>query len=385
MSAAQRDYYEVLGVSRDADAKAIKDAFRKLALRYHPDRSKEPGAEEKFKEIAEAYAVLSDPKKRANYDARGFAGVAGFSPEDLFGGIDFRDIFGGLGFDVDEGRKGFGESLFDRFFGRRHRAARPRHGENLEVELAIPLERVATGGPETLHLARPQACASCKGSGARPGTTPKRCENCGGTGQHVERESKENVLLRRITTCRKCGGRGSIIEQVCPECHGSGETTQEETLTVQIPVGVEEGMALRIPGHGLPGRIAGEAAGDLFVIIRTRPDVRFHRRGADLWHGETIEVADAVLGTKLEIPTLLDGSVSVTVPPGTQPDTVLRLHGRGLPEFGGAARGDFYVQLHMHVPEKLSAEERKIYEQLRAVKATYGASRFKKSKDRNAA
>jgi molecular chaperone DnaJ len=385
MSAAQRDYYEVLGVSRDADAKAIKDAFRQLALRYHPDRSKEPSAEEKFKEIAEAYAVLSDPKKRANYDARGFASVAGFSPEDLFRGIDFGDIFGGLGFDFDLGRGGFGEGLFDRFFGRRRQAAGPRRGENLEVELEIPLERVLTGGPETLHLARPQTCASCKGSGAKPGTAPKRCENCKGTGQHVERESKDSVLLQRITTCTECGGRGSIIEQLCPECHGTGETAEDETLTVQIPVGVEEGMALRIPGHGLPSGIAGEAAGDLFVIIRTRPDARFHRRGADLWHGETIEVTDAVLGAKLDVLTL-DGSVSVTIPPGTQPDTVLRLHNRGLPEFGGAARGDLYVQLQVHVPEKLSAEERKIYEHLRAVKPpTRGTSRFKKPKDRNAA
>jgi molecular chaperone DnaJ len=234
-----------------------------------------------------------------------------------------------------------------------------------------------TGGPEALHLARPQICASCKGSGAKPGTTPKRCENCKGTGQHVNRESKENVLLQRITTCRECGGRGSIIEELCPECHGTGETAQDETLTVQIPLGVEEGMALRIPGHGLPGRIAGEAAGDLFVIIRTRPDARFHRTGTDLWHGETIEVADAVLGAKLDVPTL-DGAVSVTVPPGAQPDTVLRLPNRGLPEFGGGARGDLYIQLQVHVPEKLSGEERKIYEQLRAVKqTTHSGSRFK--------
>ena len=151
MSATQRDYYEVLGVSRDADTKTIKDAFRKLALRYHPDRSKEPGAEEKFKEIAEAYAVLSDPKKRTEYDARGFAGIAGFSREDLFGGIDFRDMFGGLGFDFDEGRGGFGEGLFDRFFGRHRRTAGPASGENLEVELEVPLERVVTGGAETDH------------------------------------------------------------------------------------------------------------------------------------------------------------------------------------------------------------------------------------------
>jgi molecular chaperone DnaJ len=201
----------------------------------------------------------------------------------------------------------------------------------------------------------------------------------------VERESKENVVLQRITMCADCGGRGSIIEQTCPECRGTGETTEDETLTVQIPVGVEEGMTLRIPGHGLPSRTAGEAAGDLFVIIRTRPEARFHRRGADLWRGETIEISDAVLGTKLDVPAL-DGSVSVTVPAGTQPDTVLRLHNRGLPQFGGETRGDLYVQLQVHVPEKLSAEERKLYEQLRAVKlAARGASRLKKPKNRSAA
>jgi molecular chaperone DnaJ len=385
MSAVQRDYYEVLGVPRDADAKAIKDAFRKLALRYHPDRSREPGGEDKFKEIAEAYAVLSDPKKRARYDSRGFAGVAGFSPEDLFRGIDFGDVFRGLGFDFDPGRGGFGEGLFDRFFGRHRRAAGPRRGENLEVELEIPLERVIKGGPETLHLARPQVCASCKGSKAKPGTTPRRCENCKGTGQHVQRESKDNVLLQRITTCSDCSGRGSVIEELCPGCHGTGETAQDETLTVQIPVGVEEGMALRIPGYGLPGRAAGEAPGDLFVIIRTRPDARFRRRGADLWHGEAIEVADAVLGAKVDVPTL-DGSVSVTVPPGTQPDTVLRLHDRGLPEFGGSARGDLYVQLQLRVPGQLSAEERKLYEQLRTLKqAPRGRSGSNKVKDRTVA
>jgi molecular chaperone DnaJ len=385
MSRTQRDYYEVLGVSRDADAKTIKDAFRKLALLYHPDRSKEPSAEEKFKEIAEAYAVLSDPKKRADYDTRGFAGVAGFSPEDLFGGIDFGDIFGGLGFDFDLGRSGSRENVFDRFFGRHRRAAAPRRGENLEVELEIPLQRVVSGGPETLQVARPQVCPSCKGSGAKPGTAPKRCEKCKGTGQHVERAPRKDILVQRITPCRDCGGRGSVIEQVCPECQGTGETTQEETLTVQVPVGVEEGMALRIPNHGLPSRIAGEAPGDLFVIIRTRPDAHFQRRGADLWYGESIDVTDAVLGAKLDVPTV-DGALSVTVPPGTQPDTVLRLRNRGLPEFGGAARGDLYVQLQVRVPEKLSAEERKIYERLRALKeAPRSGSRFKKSRDWSAA
>jgi len=181
MPSAQCDYYEVLGVPRDADLKTIKKAFRELALRYHPDRNKEPGAEDRFKEIAEAYAVLSDPKKRAQYDARGFAGVSGFSPEDLFSGIDFGDVFGGPGFGLGFD---FGEGLFERFFGR-HRPGTPR-GENIEIELAVPLERVLTGGEETIRFTRPETCPSCHGSGAKPGTMPQSCKTCGGTGKHIE-------------------------------------------------------------------------------------------------------------------------------------------------------------------------------------------------------
>jgi molecular chaperone DnaJ len=192
MTTAQRDYYEVLGVPRDADQQAIKDAFRQLALRYHPDRNKEPGAEERFKEIAEAYAVLSDPKKRSEYDARGFAGVAGFSPEDLFGGIDFGDLFRGLGFDVDVGAGG----LFDRLF--RRRRAGPARGRDVELVLEVPLERVANGGEEVIRFTRPDRCQSCQGTGAKAGTTPRRCETCGGTGQHVMSERRAGISFQPI-------------------------------------------------------------------------------------------------------------------------------------------------------------------------------------------
>jgi molecular chaperone DnaJ len=253
MPTTQRDYYDVLGVPRDADAKTIKDAFRKLALQYHPDRSKEPGAEEKFKEIAEAYAVLSDPKKRAEYDSRGFAGIAGFSREDLFGGIDFGDIFGGLG--VGFGREGFGEGIFERFWGPR-RPRGPIPGENLEVDLEIPLKRVLTGGPETVTINRPQTCRSCQGSGAKPGTSPKTCETCRGTGRQVRGETRGTVMVRQVTTCRSCGGRGSIIEEKCPDCQGAGEIQRDESITVQVPPGAEEGMALRVAGKGLPSSLS---------------------------------------------------------------------------------------------------------------------------------
>lgn len=334
MATAQRDYYEVLGVSKEADEKAIKDAFRKLALEFHPDRNKAPGAEERFKEIAEAYAVLSDPKKRAEYDSRGFAGVAGFSSEDLFGGIDFGDIFGGLGFDFGGG------GVFNRFFGRHRRRGSSRQGANVEVALEVPLSRVLSGGEETVRLARPQPCAACHGTGAEHGAAPRTCAECNGKGQRVVSRREGNVSVQQITTCQVCRGKGAIIEKPCKDCNGRGEVEREETLTVKIPVGVEEEVALRIPGHGLPSREAGGVPGDLYVVVHSAPDCRFERRGANLWLAETISIPDAVLGTRMEIPTL-DGTAAVAVAAGTQPNAVLRLRGKGLPEFGGNKRGEY--------------------------------------------
>jgi molecular chaperone DnaJ len=370
MASPQRDYYDVLGVPREADAKAIKDAFRKLALRYHPDRNKEPGAEEKFKEIAAAYAVLSDPAKRAQYDARGFAGVAGFSPEDLFGGIDFEDLFGGLGFEF--GGIG-GGGLFDRLFRGRRRRGRA-HGENLEVGLKVSLERVLRGGEERLSVRRRVACAPCQGSGAKAGTSPEACKACGGTGRHMTERKEGAVSVRQITVCSACLGRGTIIREVCPTCGGGGSVEREETLSLSIPVGVEDGMMLRVAGRGEPSRERGGAPGDLFVIVRTEEDPRFERVDGDLWRSETIAVADAVLGTTLEVPTL-EGSVMVKVPPGTAADAVLRLRGKGLPAFGGGHRGDLNLRLRLHVPERISAEERKLWEELRDLARREGGRR----------
>lgn len=340
--------------------KTIKDAFRTLAMKYHPDRNKDPGAEERFKEIAEAYAVLSDPKKRAEYDARGFSAVEGFSQEDLFGGINFDDIFGGLNFDFGGG------SPFESFFHRRRTG--PVQGANIETELYIPLQRVASGGEEVLRLRRPGICASCHGTGAQGGARPETCEVCKGTGRLTKsrHQDERHILIQQISTCPACHGRGSIIRNPCAECHGSGETDREETLTVSIPQGVEEGMALRIPGKGMSSPDAGGVAGDLYVLVRSKPDPRFERAGADLLRQETIAVTDAVLGTTLQVPTL-SGSISVTVPAGTQPDTVLRLKGKGLPEFGNGQYGDLYVRIGVHVPDRLVSEERALYERLRAL------------------
>lgn len=350
-----------MGVAKNAGQKEIKDAFRNLALKYHPDRNKEAGAEERFKEIAEAYAILSNPKKRAEYDARGFAGVAGTSREDLFNSINFEDIFGGLNFDFGP------DSLLGGFFRHHHKG--PSRGANIEVDLYVTLDRIVQGGDEIVHFNRPVTCHACHGTGGEGGVAPRQCEACGGTGRitHSQRKEEEHVLIQHIVSCSICGGRGSINEHPCPECHGSGELEQNEKLTVKIPVGAEEGMALRIPDKGMPSSAADGVNGDLLVLVRSHPDPRFERVGADLLRSETLSLPDAVLGTTLEVPTLLDGSINVTVPSGTQPDTVLHLKGKGLPEFGSNRLGDLYLRIGLMVPQHLSKEERELYERLRAI------------------
>lgn len=370
-NAGQRDYYDVLGVARDADAKRIKDAFRELALKYHPDRNKSPDAETRFKEIAEAYAVLSDPAKRAEYDARGFAGVAGFTPEDLFGGIDFDDIFrdvaGDLGFGFGLGGPG---SVFDRLF--RHRRAGPVRGADVEVELVVPLERIASGGEETLRYARTVGCPACHGTGAKGGAAPRPCPACGGSGQKVvtrdERKAEGAVRIQQISTCPVCHGKGARIETPCPGCQGAGQVGRDERLTVTVPRGAEEGLALRVPRHGAPSGEAGGSPGDLYVVVRSQTDPRFERVGADLWRVETIGVAEAALGTKRKVATL-DGAIEATIPPGTQPEEVLRVRGKGLPRFGSPGRGDLNLRVRVQVPERLSRRERALYQELQALQA----------------
>jgi molecular chaperone DnaJ len=357
--ADKRDYYEVLGVARDANQKAIKDAFRQLALKYHPDRNKEPGAEERFKEIAEAYAVLNDPQKRAAYDAGGHAGVAGYSPEDLFGHINLQDIFGADLFG-DYGF-GLGGSLFDRMFGRR---AGPPRGADLEMVVEVPLERVLQGGSEAIRLARLAQCASCKGTGAKAGTQPRSCDKCKGSGKEVRRQGRGGVVVQQISACPACLGRGVVVDSPCPDCAGRGRAERTEALTVTIPAGIEDGTALRVVGHGQPSDDPAGQPGDLFVIVQTARDRRFARSGADLWREETVSVADAALGATLTVPTL-EGKAAVKLPPGTQPDATLRLRGKGLPRFQGRGRGDLFIRIRVQVPEKLSREERELYERLR--------------------
>ncbi|HSG30388.1 MAG TPA: molecular chaperone DnaJ [Thermodesulfobacteriota bacterium] len=362
MASAKRDYYEVLGIKNDADQKTIKDSFRKLALKYHPDRNKAPDAEERFKEIAEAYAVLSDPKKRTRYDSGGFEGVSGFSHEDLFGGINFEDIFGSTGFDFDFGLGRGG--IFDGLFGKRRTG--PPKGQNIELNIELPLEQIEKGGEEQIRYNRPQQCSKCKGTGAKPGTEPTKCSDCNGTGRHMQSRQEKGVTMQQITTCTTCMGKGAFIKEYCPKCQGKGLEDKTEIISVKIPPGAEEGMALRIAGHGYPSSVNGGLAGDLYVVVHSSLDPRFQRRGPHLWRTETISVADAALGTKLDVPTLKD-KVKVTVPPGTQPGSILRLHDKGLPEFSGDGRGDMFLNIEVHIPEKLNREERKLFERLKEI------------------
>jgi molecular chaperone DnaJ len=352
----EKDYYRVLGVPRNADARAIKDAFRDLALKFHPDRNREAGAEDRFKEIAEAYAVLSDPEKRRQYDLRGFPGVAGFSPEDLFAGIDLEDVFGGFARDF-----GFGESIFDRFF----HTARPRRGRDVEIVAEVPLELIATGGMQRIQVPHEVTCPRCQGSGAEPPVQPRQCNVCGGSGSLVSERVEGKVKMQQITICTACRGSGKLIDSPCQTCDGAGKIEEREEIAIQIPIGVEEGTALRLRGKGMPGP-SDTPPGDLLVVIRSAADPRFRRRGMDLWHSEVIPIEDAVLGSSIEVPTL-EEPVLVTIPPGMQPGGILRLAGKGLPSCGEARRGDLMLVIEVAVPTEVDDEERRLFERLRSL------------------
>ena len=349
------DYYKVLGVPRDADTKTIKNAFRQLARRYHPDTSTEPDAEQRFKEIAEAYGALSDPAKRASYDAQGSAGLAGATAEDLWGGIDFTDIFG-------SGAAAFG-SLFERLFGAP--AAAPPRGQDVHLDLVISLEEVLTGGTQEVTIRRPGPCPQCAGSGSRPGTTPRRCPGCSGTGQRAVASRHGPLMVRQVITCPQCAGRGRVIDHPCPACAASGWALREENVTIGIPPGIPEGATLRLAGRGMPNPVPGGPPGDAYASIRTRPDPRFTRAGADLRHDLHIQAPDAALGVTATVP-VPEGQARVRVPPGTQPGSVLRVEGKGLPRYGGHGRGSLNLTVILDIPRQLSERQRQLYEQLRA-------------------
>jgi len=330
---AGKDYYEVLGVPRNAAKDQIKDAYRNLALQFHPDRNKSPDAEARFKEISEAYAVLSDDDKRKEYDAGGREGVyQKYSQEDLFRGTDFGDIFRGMG--------GFGfDDIFSQFFGGGGR--QPTRGEDLTFHLRVNLEDLVEDTNKEIEIPRSEVCSTCNGSGAKPGTAPHRCDTCGGTGQVQKVQSAGFARLVRITTCSRCHGRGYLIDTPCKECRGRGTVEKTRRIRIMIPAGAEDGQTLRLRGEGNAGE-AGVPPGDLYVVVNVAPHRLFARRDSDIYLETRIGAIQAMLGTELTVPTLY-GNVKLEIPHGTQPGHVFPIKGKGLPKYGGWGKGDQYV------------------------------------------
>jgi molecular chaperone DnaJ len=345
----KRDYYEVLGIVRSATVDDIKKAYRRLAIKYHPDKN--PGdadAEEKFKEAAEAYGVLSDDEKRSRYDRYGHQGVGatgGFDPNQF---ADFGDILGDL--------FGFGD-----FFGTsRRRTTRPARGNDLRYDLTLAFEEAVFGKDVMLQVPRTITCTTCNGSGAKPGTQPVTCSGCGGRGQI--RYSQGFFAVAR--TCPQCGGAGKVIKDACPTCTGAGRLREERSISVKIPPGVDDGSRLRVAGEGEAG-FNGGPSGDLYVFISVREHSKFSRRDYDIHSEEFVSVTRATLGGDVMVDTL-DGKETLRIPSGTQPSQVFRLRGKGVQFLDGNGRGDHYVHVNVRIPSALNDEQRTLYEQLAA-------------------
>ncbi len=348
---AAKDYYEVLGVSKGATKENIKNAYRKLAMQFHPDRNKSAEAEGRFKEVSEAYAVLSDDEKRRQYDAFGREGVyQRYSQEDIFRGVDFGEFFRGMGFG------GF-DDVFAQFFGGGS-GQRVSRGEDLTYHLQINLEDIVEESNREIDVPRNEVCGTCNGSGARPGTAPHTCTTCGGTGQVQKVQSSGFARLVRITACAECGGRGYVVETPCKECRGKGTVERTQRIRVMIPAGVEDGHTLRLRGEGNAGE-NGIPPGDLYVVLNVAPHRLFARRDGDVYMETKVGVVEAMLGTELRVPTLY-GDVQLSVPHGTQPSTVFKVKGKGLPRYGGWGKGDQYVKVDVDVPRNLSGVQREL-------------------------
>ncbi len=358
----KKDYYEVLGVPKDSSEKDIKGAYRKLAMKYHPDRSEEPDAEEKFKELSEAYAVLSDPEKRQKYDQFGHAGInSQYSQEDLFRGVNFEDLLRGFGFGGG-GARGGGESIFDMFFGGGGRGRGPARGRDLRYDVSLTLEQAATGLESTIDVPRTENCSTCRGSGAKPGTAPSVCGNCHGSGQITRAQNTPFGQMVTSSACPKCGGRGQIIVNPCGDCGGTGRTRRTRKINIKIPAGVEDGQHLKLRGQGDAGD-QGTENGDLYVVINVMPHPKFQRVDSDLLLETYISFTQAALGAEVEVSTLT-GRAKMKVPAGTQTGTIFRLRGKGMPRLQGMGSGDLHVKVNIKTPSALTERQRELLEAL---------------------
>ncbi len=349
----KRDYYEILGVPKNATAEDLKSAFRKLARQYHPDINKEADAEEKFKELNEAYAVLSDEQKRAAYDRYGHAGVQGpnGSPDFTVDFSDFADIFGDL-----FGFGGFGRS------STRSRNA-PRRGADLQYHLDLTFEEAVFGVEKEISITRDEVCSTCSGSGAEPGTSATRCTTCNGTGE--VRQVRQTILgsMVQVATCPTCKGQGETISTPCRTCQGRGVERQTRQKVVSIPAGVDTGIQIRLAGEGQPGTNGGPN-GNLYITIQVKPHKYFRRQENDILLNLNINIAQATLGADVEIPTVDGKNETLHIPSGTQPGKVLHLKGKGVPRLRSNGRGDQLVLINVEVPTRLNSEQKELFEKL---------------------
>jgi molecular chaperone DnaJ len=353
------DYYEILGVSRDATKEDVKRAYRRLARKYHPDVNKEPGAEERFKEINRAYEVLSEPETRARYDRFGEAGVsagagAGFEYGDMGGFADiFETIFSGFG--------GMGAGASAR------RRSGPVRGDDLRLDLKLDFREAIFGGEKEIRIPHLESCQICNGTGAKPGTGTRSCGTCSGTGQ-VRRATRTPFgSFAQVSVCPTCNGAGTVIEEKCEVCGGAGRKQETKKLKITIPAGVDNGTRLRVSREGDAG-VRGGAPGDLYVYLYVEPDPEFKRDGTDIESEITISYLQAILGCRLEVKTV-DGSEEIAIAPGTQPNTVLTLENRGVPKLGNAMlRGDHLITVKVAIPTRLSAEERELLEKIAKIR-----------------
>jgi molecular chaperone DnaJ len=348
---ATRDFYELLGVGKNATPDELKAAFRKLARQYHPDVNKAPDAEEKFKEINEAYAVLSDPDKRAAYDRYGEAGLNGMGGVPDWTTIDFSDIL--------EGFFGFGG-----MGGRTQRRNSPRRGADLSMPLTLTFEEAVFGVEKEIEITRDETCSTCHGNGAEPGTNKSRCSACNGTGE--VRQVRQTFLgsMVQVTTCPTCNGVGEIISTPCHTCRGRGLERKTIKKTVAVPAGVDGGTQIRLAGEGQPG-VFGGPHGNLYIEIGVKPHKFFRRRNDDIQLDLKINIAQAALGTEIEVPTV-DGPSKLTIPAGTQPGKVFTLRGKGIPHLRNSGRGDELVIVNVDIPTHLTVEQRQLLESLAA-------------------
>ncbi|HJE00682.1 molecular chaperone DnaJ [Staphylococcus auricularis] len=346
--ANKRDYYEVLGVSKDASKDEIKKAYRKLSKKYHPDINKEEGADEKFKEISEAYEVLSDPDKRANYDQFGHDGPQGGFGGQGFGGQDFSGFGGGF------------EDIFSSFFGdgRSSDPNAPRKGDDLQYNMTITFDEAVFGAKKDITIRKDVKCHTCNGNGAKPGTKKKTCHYCNGSG-HTTVE--QNTILGRVRTqkvCPVCDGTGEEFEEPCPTCHGKGTENKNVKINVKVPEGIDNDQQIRLAGEGAPGENGGPQ-GDLYVVFRVKPSDKFERDGDDLFYDLNVSFAQAALGDEVKVPTL-KGSVMLTIPAGTQTAKQFRLKEKGVKNVHGYGYGDIFVNIKVNTPTKLNDRQKEL-------------------------